>query len=123
MLPEDDRSLTLNMKFSTLFSAALLSVVVGSGSADAALVSFLGSVDTGSPVVLGSLPRNFKLTLDYTPSPGGVDTAVTGTLTFPSTPNGKYFQSGCESRGLGRHDWNDPGSKRFWSRCRGHFWV
>lgn len=88
MLPEDDRSLTLNMKFSTLFSAALLSVVVGSGSADAALVSFLGSVDTGSPVVLGSLPRNFKLTLDYTPAPGGVDTGVTGTLTFPSTPNG-----------------------------------
>ncbi len=58
-----------------------------SGSANAALVSFLGSVDTGSPVALGSFPRNFKLVLDYDPAPGGIDTTVSGTLTFPSTPN------------------------------------
>lgn len=67
-------------------TVALLATFVLGSSANAAIVSFLGSVDTGVAGTLGSLPRNFKLTFDYTP--GGSGSPVAGTFTFPATPNG-----------------------------------
>lgn len=74
------------MPFSKLlFSATLLASLAISAPANAAIVSFLGSVDTGSPGMLGSLPRNFVLTLDYTP--GGSGSPATATFLFPATPN------------------------------------
>lgn len=76
------------MKFTKLFCIATVALAMSCSTADAAVVSFLGSVDSGSPVVLGSLPRNFTLVLNYVPDPvGGIDTAVTGMFIFPSTPN------------------------------------
>ncbi|WP_161604455.1 PEP-CTERM sorting domain-containing protein [Roseiconus nitratireducens] len=67
--------------------AATMAALMTCCQAQAAVVSFLGSVDSGRPgPVLGSLPRNFVLVLDYTPSPGG-SSNTTGTLSFPATPN------------------------------------
>ncbi len=58
------------------------------GSADAATVGFLGSINQGQPgPILGSFPRNFSLTLNYTINPGGGVTPATGAFEFPATPN------------------------------------
>ncbi len=70
---------------SVLFS--LVGMLLVGGSADAAVVSFTGVVQQGCPgPVLLSLPRNFTLTLNYTPTTGGTS-LTNGTLAFPATPN------------------------------------
>lgn len=66
--------------------AALLVIFVAGPSAEAAVVDFLGSVNTGVPGTLGSFPRNFRLTMTYTPGGGG--SPASGMFTFPATPNG-----------------------------------
>ncbi|MCA9140788.1 MAG: PEP-CTERM sorting domain-containing protein [Planctomycetales bacterium] len=66
--------------------AALAFAAICVSSADAALVGFIGTVDSGrAGPVLGSLPRNFTLVLDYTPTAGGSTTINSGTLAFKPT--------------------------------------
>jgi len=68
-------------------AAVLLSSTFLGFQAEAALVGFLGSFDSSQPgPVLVSLPRNFVLTLNYTPNPAGGVTAG-GEITFLATPN------------------------------------
>jgi hypothetical protein len=70
-----------------LFLLPILALLLTDSSLPAAVVSFTGFVTPGRPgPVLQSLPRNFTLTLNYTPTTGG-STPATGTLAFPATPN------------------------------------
>ena len=87
------------MKLRTLIALSIFAVCFS--SADAALVGFLGSVDQGRPgPVLGSLPRNFTLTLDYTPTTGGSTTINSATLAFPATPNPNTTNTNVEASAL-----------------------
>ncbi|MEO1617956.1 MAG: hypothetical protein AAFV88_19030, partial [Planctomycetota bacterium] len=75
----------------------LLIAAASTGAANAAVVGFLGNVVQGrSGPVLGSLPRNFTLVLDYTPVAGGSTTINSGTLRFPATPNGSTTNPNIE---------------------------
>lgn len=65
--------------------ALMMSAVIAT-TGNAAVVSFLGSVNTGKPGTLGSLPRDFKLVLNYNVT-GLASSPVIGTMTFPATPN------------------------------------
>ena len=70
-----------------LCSLAVLMATV-CGSANAATVSFLGVLDNGvAGPILGSVPRDFVLTLDYTINPGGGVTPASGQFDFRTTPN------------------------------------
>lgn len=72
------------MKYRILTALSIAAICFS--SADAALVGFLGTVDSGrAGPVLGSLPRNFTLTLDYTPTTGGSTVINAGTLAFKPT--------------------------------------
>ncbi|MEM6468552.1 MAG: hypothetical protein AAF802_03210 [Planctomycetota bacterium] len=81
-----------------LFFALILFAGLTGTAANAAIVGFLGEVVQGREgPVLGSLPRNFTLVLDYNPVPGGSTTINSGTLRFPATPNGSTSNTNVES--------------------------
>ena len=74
------------MSVKKLVSSALFAALIAvCPNANAAIVGFLGSIDSGNPGMLGSLPRDFTLVLDFTPGPSG--TSATATFGFPATPN------------------------------------
>lgn len=70
-------------KLTCVLAILLASVCV---PATAATVSFLGTVQSGTAgPILGSFPRDFILTLDYTPNLGGGNAAAAGTWIFPAS--------------------------------------
>lgn len=76
--------------------AALAFALIPVCSSNAATVGFYGTFDSGTAGPLGSLPRDFVLTLDYSPSMSGLAN-TTGTFDFAASgpdPAASYATSG-----------------------------